>query len=229
MATEGREGDRHSEGRTPDLITDPHQRAERESLNGVGQVRVLYEMIDEWLQPGRIFQLRPSRILQLHRPALDGLSLFAGLWRPGGVDIHGSRHNPPGAHLVAGLIEELCDYVNSHWDRPAIHLASYVMWRLNWIHPFDDGNGRTARAVAYLVLCTRLGFRPPGEPTIPDQIVSNRKPYYTALEAADASFAETGVPDISAMEKLLADMLAAQLLHVVERAYGQSIDLKKEE
>ena len=30
---------------------------------------------------------------------------------------------------------------NDNWDDSTpVHLASYVMWRLNWIHPFTDGN-----------------------------------------------------------------------------------------
>lgn len=33
-----------------------------------------------------------------------------------------------------------------------ITLASFVLWRLNWIHPFIDGNGRTAAVLCYFVL-----------------------------------------------------------------------------
>ena len=54
--------------------------------------------------------------LSLHRAALDGISAYAGNFRPAGVEIQGSRHTPPGAHLVPGLIEEMCDYVNDNWD-----------------------------------------------------------------------------------------------------------------
>src|ERR1700691_2453032 len=47
--------------------------------------------------------------------------------------------------------------VNEHWEESnAIHLAAYILWKLNWIHPFADGNGRTARAVSYAVLCIKL-------------------------------------------------------------------------
>jgi Fic family protein len=66
-----------------------------------------------------------------------------------------------------------------------LHLASYVMWRLNWIHPFTDGNGRTSRAVSYLVLCIRLRALLPGKLTIPEQIEQDKTPYYRALEAAE--------------------------------------------
>jgi ketosteroid isomerase-like protein len=86
------------------------------------------------------------------------------------VKIEGSRHEPVGAHLVPELIEEMCDYVNEHWQASTpLHLAAYIMWRLNWIHPFADGNGRTSRILSYVVLSIRAGAVPPGTPTIPDQ------------------------------------------------------------
>lgn len=69
------------------------------------------------------------------------------------MEIKGSQHVPPDAWQVPQLVEELCDYVNDNWDAAtALHLAAYVMWRLNWVHPLADGNGRTARAISYLVL-----------------------------------------------------------------------------
>jgi hypothetical protein len=65
----------------------------------------------------------------------------------------------------------------------------------------------------------RLRERLPGSNTIPEQIVKNRGPYFAALDAADAA-AQKSVVDVSKMEALLSDMLAAQLLSVVERAIG---------
>ena len=80
------------------------------------------------------------------------------------------------------LVEDMCDYINDHWNETTpIHLASYLMWRLNWIHPFADGNGRTSRIVSYVVLSIRAGSILPGTPKIPDQIVDNRKPYFDDL------------------------------------------------
>jgi Fic family protein len=150
-------------------------------------------------------------LLALHRVALEGISSYAGNFRPAGVEIAGSKHEPPGAHMVPECVEDLCDYVNSNWNRRAIHLAAYVMWRLNWIHPFDDGNGRTSRAASYMVLCARAGHWLPGSDTIPEQISRNKGPYYEALEAADTAWDE-GRLDVSAMEKLLGEMLAHQLV-----------------
>jgi Fic family protein len=89
------------------------------------------------------------------------------------------------------------------------------MWRLNWIHPFTDGNGRTSRAVSYLVLCLRLGYLLPGKKSIPDQIAEDKTPYYKALEAADDAWV-AGHVDLTAMKELLKAMLATQLFAVHE-------------
>jgi Fic family protein len=117
----------------------------------------------------------------------------------------------------------MCDYVNENWDdKSAVHLAAYVMWRLNWIHRFADGNGRTSRAASYLVLCVKSGYLLPGDKTIPEQITDNRQPYYDALEAADETFVK-GTLDLTAMEDLLSAALATQLLGYHESATGAGI------
>lgn len=214
------DSDRHSKAETAEVITDPDELATIEARNALRQFDAVLGMIDEWLQPNRQFRLRPSMFLSLHRAALQGISSYAGNFRPGGVDIEGSSHQPIGAHLVAERIEQLCDYVNDNWNTAsALHLAAYVMWRLNWIHPFSDGNGRTSRATSYLVLCVRLGYKLPGTRTIPALISDNKKPYYQALESADDA-EKAGRMDVSALEELLGNLLAAQLADVYKAARG---------
>ena len=94
------------------------------------------------------------------------------------------------------------------------------MWRLNWIHPFDDGNGRTSRAISYLALCVGMGGRRlPGTTTIPDLIAADKPAYYQALDAADAACA-AGRLDISVMENLLEGLLAKQFMSAIESARG---------
>ena len=172
---------RHSHALEPQIVTDQEDLARMEAYNTLRQHLKLEEMIGYFLDPDRPFKLRPSHILTLHRAALDGISAAAGTWRPAGVEIGGSKHTPPQAFEVPERIEELCDYVNERWtEKKPLHLASYVMWRLNWIHPFTDGNGRTSRAVSYLVLCIRLKMLLPGKLTIPQQIEQNKTLYYRA-------------------------------------------------
>ena len=218
--SEGADERRDSRALDPELITDPIKRAETEAANGLRQFdagkATAQEAIDR-----QAFKLRPSLILGLHREALAGISLFAGNFRPSSVEISKSKHEPPPAHLVPELVEYLCDYVNDNWETATpLHLAAYVMWRLNWIHPFADGNGRTSRIVSYVVLMVRSGFILPGIPTIPDQIVCDRRGYFSALDQADAAWKD-GRVDVTAMEDLLGGMLAHQLAAFYQSAGGK--------
>jgi Fic family protein len=211
---------RDSRALEPEVITDPLAKAEAEARNGFRQYDLGVRAIQAALERGS-FKLRPSLVLALHREALAGISIFAGNFRPAGVQIQGSRHEPAGAHLVPELIEEMCDYVNEHWEATTlIHLGAYIMWRLNWIHPFADGNGRTSRILSYVVLSIRAGALLPGTPTIPDQIGDNRTRYFEALDAADDAW-KTGRLDVSKMEELLGSLLARQLANFYQAVGGK--------
>ena len=136
------------------------------------------------------------------------------------MKIAGVKHQPPEHADVPRLVDEMCEYVNLGWNKPAIHLSAYLMWRINWIHPFFGGNGRTSRAVGYLILCARLGFALPGVPTIPDLIEADREPYYRALQQADEAW-DSGSLDIGEMESLMSSILAKQLLAIHKEASGK--------
>ena len=211
-------GERQSQAVQPSLIDDPIEEARKESENAIAQIDRVLDMVDDVTRGSRPFRCRPSLMLDLHRIAMEGLSAYAGGYRPGHVEIGGSKHTPPGAHLVPSLIEEMCDYVEANFEaREAIHLCAYIMWRLNWIHPFTDGNGRTSRAFSYYVLCCKVGYRLSGNNTVPEQIAGNKQPYYDALEAADIQY-EQGQTDLSSLEKLLDECIAAQLLAAYDDA-----------
>lgn len=190
--------------------------------NGFVQFDLAIDVIKTFLEPDRPFALRPSLIQQLQSVAVKNIETYPGEWRTGPAKITKSNHIPPDAHLVKFLVQEMCDYVNDNWhEKTAFHLSAYVMWRLNWIHPFSDGNGRTSRVTSYIVLCTALNTLLPGSPSIPQQIQEDRTIYFRALEQADAAYA-AGQVDISEMETALRHMLAKQLLSVIEQADGHA-------
>ncbi len=218
---------RHSKPADPEplpQLTDD-ERAQCELKNGLRQFDRLRELIDQAIIPGANFRLRPSVLVELNRLAIQGLEEEAGRYRRGSIEISGSKHTPPAADDIARYVDDMCEYVENHWaSATALHLSSYVMWRLNWIHPFVDGNGRTTRAASYLVLCVKAGYRLPGSPTIPERIadgLTGRSPYYGALDAADAADLQ-GRIDVSAMEELLKNHLSAQLLSVFEAVTGEA-------
>jgi hypothetical protein len=73
------------------------------------------------------------------------------------------------------------------------------------------------------VLCVKLGYRLPGKKSLIDLIVGNKPPYWGALEAADAAWADNNRVDVGALEDLLEQLLGAQLVSVLEDAKGQPI------
>lgn len=222
--------DRHSFTEEQELITDPAELALAEARNALRQFDVGMLMLEHWLdQPGQPIRLRPSDLLSLNRFALDGIHKFAGTFRTSEIKISGSAHQPPPPDAVPALLEDFCDYANANWStKSAIHLAAYALWRVNWIHPFVDGNGRTARIISYMLLCAKLGYKLPGSQTIPEQISADKNPYYRALEEADIAFNKGNI-DLAAMETLLQEQLASQLLGIHQDATDAGLQRTKED
>jgi Fic family protein len=109
------------------------------------------------------------------------------------------------------LMDRLISFVHENWFiYSPTELAAYTLWRLNWIHPFIEGNGRTARAACYFVLCVKHGALLGGSRILPERIRDDRDGYEAALEAADRAW-DNGALDFSKMEEYLAALLAAQL------------------
>jgi Fic family protein len=211
--------DRHSEIDEPDLITDPDAKALAEARNALRQFDIGMVLLDHWLDNGGAPpNLRISDLLALNRFALEDVNKYAGTFRTQPVKIQGSDHVPPAASQVPTLTEDFCDYINQNWNKKsAIHLSAYALWRINWIHPFVDGNGRTARIISYIILCAKFGYRIPGTKTIPEQIAANKLPYYQALESADRIFNYGhGWMNVSAVENLIEGSLRNQIEDVMK-------------
>lgn len=98
-------------------------------------------------------------------------------------------YTPPPAQKVPTLMDQFFLELQKKWSSSTeLDICAYVLWRINWIHPFKNGNGRTARAFAYACLSLKLGFHLPGEKTLIDLIMENRPNFYAALKAADDSY-----------------------------------------
>ena len=103
----------------------------------------------------------------------------AGKYRTGAVMISGSSHKPPSAYNVPKLMEELISWLNKNMGKMhPVELAAKVHHQLVHIHPFIDGNGRTARLLMNLTLMQK------GYPMV-IILKNDRKKYDRALEKAD--------------------------------------------
>ena len=115
-------------------------------------------------------------ILNLHAIILDRIDpQSAGFYRQTQVYIRGSRYIPPPPKEVPALMKDFVKLINSKKD--PLELAAEVHFQLVDIHPFTDGNGRTARLLMNLILL-RNGY--------PMTVIlrAERKKYINCLELA---------------------------------------------
>ena len=102
-----------------------------------------------------------------------------GKYRTSNVVIAGSDHNPPEASGVPFLMRDLLKWVQKNKNKiHPIELSAVLHHKLVFIHPFFDGNGRTARLVMNLVLMQK------GYPLVV-VLKNDRKKYYQTLALAD--------------------------------------------
>src|ERR1700677_3494425 len=123
----------------------------------------------------------------LNHIAVANISQFGGRFRT--EPIYVGNHRPPHFKDVPDLVDRFVSFVQENWFilTPTM-LASYGLWRLNWIHPFIEGNGRTATAVCHYLLSARGGALLGGKKIVPERIRENRVPYVKALQAADSAW-----------------------------------------
>lgn len=146
----------------------------------------------------------------LNAAAVANIAQFGGRFRE--QPIYVGNHVPPHFKDVPGLMDQFISLVHENWgvsEHPMI-LPAYVLWRLNWIHPFIEGNGRTARAACYYLLCLQSGGILPGKQIVPELIRGDPTPYYSALQAADRHWAD-GQFNVDELASYLEGLLARQL------------------
>ncbi len=87
---------------------------------------------------------------------------------------------PPEYCDIPSLLDELVNYVNTTDDHPLI-VAAVVHYQLVTIHPFEDGNGRTARLLSGFVLdSTGYGFN--GIGSLEEYFAYDTDEYYASLQ-----------------------------------------------
>ena len=190
-------------------IDDPELFASIQEQNLLRQYDLLSNCIEIGKRKG-IEAFDKYTLWVLNYTAVANIAQFGGRFRESPIYV--GDHIPPHYKEVPHLVDQCISVVHENWgviDHPTL-LPAYVLWRLNWIHPFIEGNGRTARAACYYLMCLKHGDLLPGKKIVPERIRNNRKPYYKALRAADRAWAE-GHFDVSELARYLQSLLKAQL------------------
>ena len=191
---------------------DPELYAKVQEQNLLRQYDLLLNCIEIGIKKG-IESFDKYTLWMLNHAAVSNISQFGGRYRE--EPIYVGNHRPPHFRDVPNQMDRFFSLIHENWtvgdlgDHPTA-LAAYTLWRLNWIHPFVEGNGRTARAACYYLICMKAGRLLPGRRIVPERIRDNRKPYYEALRATDDAW-DLGNYDISLLTNYLSDLLKHQL------------------
>ena len=136
----------------------PKNDSERMVLNNYEALRFILEKKDE--------SLSPSLILDIHRIVAKGTmdDKFVGQFRTDNEVVVADSgtgiiyHNPPDHKEIKGFIEELCKFANYEEDAGKKAAGEFIHpvlkgiilhYLIGYLHPFYDGNGRTARSIFY--------------------------------------------------------------------------------
>ncbi len=195
-ATTAIEGNTLSEDTVRAIVERRPTNSPEYQVREVGNVVDAYNWVIDELRAGRRPRLTPELIAEFNAKVLHRLNLPDEV-KPGKLRTHSVTVGPyraPDAAACGELLRQMCDWLNGPsfagtgaMSTPtAIIRASLVHLYLAWIHPFGDGNGRTARLCEYLVLVTS------GVPTSAAHLISNhcndtRDEYYQQLRLASES------------------------------------------
>ena len=132
---------------------------------------------------------------------------------------------PPPPEKVPNLMKEFVSWLNSNdfFELHPVLIAGISHYEFVRIHPFVDGNGRTARALATLILYLRE-FDIKRFFALDDYYDSDRTAYYTALKSVDQK-----TFDLTNWLEYFTDGVLISISRVKEKVLRLSIERKKKE
>jgi Fic family protein len=158
-------------------------------------IEALNQILTEVVMDGTAAVISPDLIKRFHyfigKDLGEHFAASPGQFRGAGHDVVVGPYRPPEGKHVSSLMAHFCDWLKDTFhfengrqdftDRAIQAIVSHVY--IAWIHPFGDGNGRTARLIEFYILL-RAGL-----PDIASHILSNhynltREEYYRQLDRA---------------------------------------------
>ncbi len=176
------------------------------------------------VRSGKAGELTSERIRAFNKLVLSGLPLSDDI-KPGEIrkySVGVADYKAPPWEDTPYLLERLCQFLNTDFPCPhkelgtgfAVLRAIIAHLYIAWIHPFGDGNGRTARLLEFQILLSG------SVPTIAAHLLSNfynqtRDKYYLHLSAASRSM-EGVLGFVHYAIQGLRDQLDEQIRHIRE-------------
>lgn len=174
-------------------------------------------------------------LLAIHKLTVDKilLSTQAGRYRKTQVVVKNSKTGsisfvPPKAGEVVSLVGDFFDWLKSE-DSQQVHpviVAGVAHYILVFIHPFVDGNGRAARALATMILFAR-GYDVKKFFSIEEYFDRNAPRYYKTLQTvSNQKVGSLSDRDLTPWLEYFCEGLAEELARVKERVQKLSLDIK---
>lgn len=173
------EGNTLTEEQITALINNKRVLAPQKDILEVKNAIEVYDQLHHF----KPFKLKS--LLDAHLILMNGLIPNAGKLRSGNVGIvKGSKvtHVAPHGEMVNGLLKNLLDYAK-YDDDPALIKSCVFHYEFEFIHPFNDGNGRMGRLWQTLLLLNEyhvFEYLP-----VESIIKTEQHAYYAALNKAD--------------------------------------------
>ena len=136
--------------------------------------------------------LRVEDLLKAHRILMKNLGVSSGQYRSGGVGVFkGDKisHLPPPPDRVPHLMTDLFRYMEAEGEVPWLLKACIFHYEFEFIHPFEDGNGRMGRLWQQLLL---MKEHPIFEYIAVEELIKeHQQDYYAALIKSDQEGSST--------------------------------------
>lgn len=229
VATTAIEGNTLSEQEVTEILADRRRLPSSQQYleQEVRNVLAVLRRIDDASRSGATWRLTPEWLAEQNRQILEGIEVpehvVPGEYTTSPLLVGTYRGAPP--EDVPYLVERLCDWINARIDQGqadavprdaaffnVVTSAVLAHLYLAWIHPFGDGNGRTARAVECAILATSRMVPWVSSNLLSDHYNRTRSRYYDRL--AEASYRRDAAGFIQYAVDGFVDMLREQIAEV---------------
>ncbi len=170
------------------LLEDINPDDAKELLN----YRQAFELVSNYISDGA--PITEGLIREIHKKLVQdvrGNSATPGLYRKIQNYVVNSKtkeviYTPPPVYEISPMMQALIDWLNQIEDIHPVLVAGIAQFQLVHIHPFLDGNGRSARLLSTLCLY-RNGYDFKKLFTISEYYDRNRVDYYKAIQSVRES------------------------------------------